>query len=296
MKATKKIVGAACALVAAVALSAGSTFAWFTTNSHVSATGMQITVDTASQYLVIKGSAQAQDAQGQAVDLTNPDNYTKDNLQAQMATTLQKLKPSAHDNFAAVADVTAAAKWYTAIGQSASNGAAQTNSKAALNSTTGYVYSDTLYFTMLKVNANQSTVTGNNLCVTSVTAANLEGESGTMNHAISVIFVCGNNIVEYKWDENATTTTGSNTTVTPKYVPYVWDATTSAFKPDATASTKLADTVTSTEVTQVQVYVYYDGNNTEVKTDNIASLVGAKLTFGFDLVEETQEETETPTA
>ncbi len=36
MKATKKIVGAACALVAAVALSAGSTFAWFTANSQVS--------------------------------------------------------------------------------------------------------------------------------------------------------------------------------------------------------------------------------------------------------------------
>ena len=36
MKATKKIVGAACALVAAVALSAGSTFAWFTSNANVS--------------------------------------------------------------------------------------------------------------------------------------------------------------------------------------------------------------------------------------------------------------------
>ncbi len=36
MKATKKIVGAACALIAAVALSAGSTFAWFTANSQVS--------------------------------------------------------------------------------------------------------------------------------------------------------------------------------------------------------------------------------------------------------------------
>ncbi len=35
MKATKKIVGAACALVAAVALSAGSTFAWFTSNAEV---------------------------------------------------------------------------------------------------------------------------------------------------------------------------------------------------------------------------------------------------------------------
>ena len=43
MKATKKIVGAACALVAAVALSAGSTFAWFSTNGKVTATGMKVT-------------------------------------------------------------------------------------------------------------------------------------------------------------------------------------------------------------------------------------------------------------
>lgn len=42
MKATKKIVGAACALVAAVALSAGSTFAWFATNSHVEVSAMKV--------------------------------------------------------------------------------------------------------------------------------------------------------------------------------------------------------------------------------------------------------------
>lgn len=42
MKATKKIVGAACALVAAVALSAGSTFAWFSSSGKVSAEGMKV--------------------------------------------------------------------------------------------------------------------------------------------------------------------------------------------------------------------------------------------------------------
>ncbi len=45
MKATKKIVGATAALVAAVALSAGSTFAWFANNSTVSVTGMAVHID-----------------------------------------------------------------------------------------------------------------------------------------------------------------------------------------------------------------------------------------------------------
>lgn len=46
MKATKKIVGASCALVAALALSAGSTFAWFTSNSNVSVSQIQANVVT----------------------------------------------------------------------------------------------------------------------------------------------------------------------------------------------------------------------------------------------------------
>lgn len=56
MKATKKIVGAACALVAAVALSAGSTFAWFSQSGTVSATGMNVKATT-SKNLVISNSS-----------------------------------------------------------------------------------------------------------------------------------------------------------------------------------------------------------------------------------------------
>lgn len=52
MKATKKIVGAASALVVAVALSAGSTFAWFSSSGSVKAEGMEITAQ-ASGNLVI---------------------------------------------------------------------------------------------------------------------------------------------------------------------------------------------------------------------------------------------------
>ncbi|MGN0804853.1 MAG: hypothetical protein ACI4MS_05680 [Candidatus Coproplasma sp.] len=52
MKATKKIVGAACALVAAVALSAGSTFAWFTTSAEVTATGMHVQAVVPSSLMI----------------------------------------------------------------------------------------------------------------------------------------------------------------------------------------------------------------------------------------------------
>lgn len=52
MKATKKIVGAACALVAAVALAAGSTFAWFTSNNDVTAKGMQVKAASADSLMI----------------------------------------------------------------------------------------------------------------------------------------------------------------------------------------------------------------------------------------------------
>lgn len=52
MKATKKIVGAACALVAAVALSAGSTFAWFSQSGTVTATGMKVQATTSKDILI----------------------------------------------------------------------------------------------------------------------------------------------------------------------------------------------------------------------------------------------------
>lgn len=61
MKATKKIVGAACALVAAVALSAGSTFAWFSQSGKVTATGMFVKAKTT-----------------EALVIANEDDYTAD--------------------------------------------------------------------------------------------------------------------------------------------------------------------------------------------------------------------------
>ncbi len=55
MKATKKIVGAACALVAAVALSAGSTFAWFSASGKVTATGMKVQAAVPTNLYIAQG-------------------------------------------------------------------------------------------------------------------------------------------------------------------------------------------------------------------------------------------------
>lgn len=76
MKATKKIVGAACALVAAVALSAGSTFAWFAANTSVKATGMSVSAKSNATYLLISGTS-ACTTQEQKASLTTEVTGTK---------------------------------------------------------------------------------------------------------------------------------------------------------------------------------------------------------------------------
>lgn len=86
MKATKKIVGATAALVAAIALSAGSTFAWFASNTEVSATGMNIGVTEASDMNLLIRAMQSGGTYG-AYGTTATFNHGN-----------KKLTPSTHDN------------------------------------------------------------------------------------------------------------------------------------------------------------------------------------------------------
>lgn len=78
MKATKKIVGAACALVAAVALSAGSTFAWFASNSSVSATNMKVQAQVPTNIYIEYGyKATATEVEKTTLDFTSEEADTE---------------------------------------------------------------------------------------------------------------------------------------------------------------------------------------------------------------------------
>ncbi len=269
MKATKKIVGAACALVAAVALSAGSTFAWFTTNSHVTAEGMQISVDTASEFLVVKAKGEE--------NYSEATKYTVEDTTGNFNTDTHKLKPSAHDAFSAVADITDATKWYYEIAaandSATGNGTKNYLGTAAADDISAYVYHDQLNFTMLQSNTNQSTVEGKGLCVTKI---EVPAVAGFDNNAITVILACGTNIIEYKYNGSAYAFT-ANATQTDSTKPL------------------LAETVKSGALTTVDIYVYYDGANAKVYTDNAAKLTGATLKFEFDLIPANVPAPATPT-
>lgn len=99
MKASKKIVGATCALVAAVALSAGSTFAWFASNDTVTATGMSVTAVTNSNLYIKEGII------GDASEITG--------IVANMSGVAHSLKPADLDNTAGTVTVRVPATYTT---------------------------------------------------------------------------------------------------------------------------------------------------------------------------------------
>lgn len=272
MKATKKIVGAACALVAAVALSAGSTFAWFSTNDTVNADGMKIEVDTSNSYLVI-GS--------QLTDITPA---TAEGFEYKthidLASTTKKLLPSAYEPVKTGEDDTThtttlaasgagsivdSGSWYTGKGESPTVGTLKGN-KTPLNSE-GYTFSDYVLVDdiFVSVAVGSDKVEHVYMTVTPATGFswNTTNSEATNNSAISLVVLyqtvgIGGSLSTWKMEElnaqNNHAFTGGSLDL-------------------------LA--VESTQYIQVKVMVYFDGNNTDVKSSNAKNLTGITLNMAF---------------
>lgn len=254
MKATKKIVGAACALVAAVALSAGTTFAWFATNNSVSASGLQLTVNTASSYLLIGNSTQKNSAANNRAFRTSIETTTT------FVAAETELNPVSHGETSLTKDNAttygASGIWYTDIGTSASDGTGQGTSETKKNiaNATGYFLTDTLYVTV-KPDSGDSEA----LKVSGVTVAKpVDDENANASvKPVCVFIICGDNVVEY-------THTGSSWTAVG----------------NTTLATKVEDD--DEKILTVSVYVYYNGAHADVTTNNATNLVGA--TVGINLI------------
>lgn len=254
MKATKKIVGAACALVAAVALSAGSTFAWFTSNGEVTATGMQVNVKTDNSYMIIADTVEGLQDGNKTLDLSG------------LGT--KPLSPSAYeaDSTLTVGDeklITKEAQWYTGQGTSATDGTLETTSKTALTAGNfdDYVIVSHIYVSVL----GATPVEKINMTFKS-SGFNSTNSAATNNDAISVLILYRTMVNE----EGATETNWTKAEIKSA---------------DHTLGTTGIDVNTgdidSTKYVELCVMVYFDGNNEAVTTDNQLNLTGVALSFGF---------------
>lgn len=237
MKKFKKLIPALCMLLVSAVMLGSTTFAWFSMNNTVTATGMTVTANSDELFLVIQykdpaNSTQTFDKAATAITASS--------------TATKALLPVAHGTvsdgngtvsaISAAADMTDHTKWFYAYSETnadatAKNGTAkQVASKAAL---ANYIASDTFF---VGVNDKSGAKQFANLKVTSVT---IPADKGLV-----LVLVCGSNVLTY---------TATSTSI---------------------ATSNVLTGETGMESTTVTAYYYIDGTNTNVKSNNAATITG----------------------
>lgn len=270
MKATKKIVGAACALVAAVALSAGTTFAWFVSNASVTATGLKVDVATSNSYLVISdGYSSLRTSNLKTISLAPSGDATK-------------LKPSAHKEVVSDSpssdqitanDLTTVTSWYEGKGTSPADGTLS-GDKVTLSSFDGYVVQDDIFVSVATGSDAVDHVKLKMTLIDPETGGSASWDTTLGNSAISVVILYQNiqndgiasnwSYVEAKGGKEGGVEVGNNHSISSE--------------PDGMLD---LGRVTQEDYFQIRVMVYFNGNNDDVKGINAAKLEGVTLNFEF---------------
>ena len=243
MKKLKKLIPAFCMLLVSVAMLGTSTFAWFSMNKAVSATGMQITAKSESVYLLImEGEKTAEEVQrnNSASVEVHPGNTA--------------MLPAAHE---AIANTDAAeakagdtySNWYYQTAKIPTDPAAETSTKTKLTtaSFSQYVLEYTYTITLAKGSLEQGKLTA----TANITKKNSETGPEKTIEPVKVLVTTKASAAEF--------TTGNMTTAQELYAGKIDDRT----------------------AIVVKVYIYLDGANENVYTTNIANLDGAKIELTF---------------
>lgn len=255
MKKFKKVVPALCALLVSAVMLGSSTYAWFSMNTKVTATGMTVNAKSDSKFLqIVAGTAGFADDEAQisaeavnktkdlrptsAVKAIGTDNLTLTELaQADKATDIKWVEAFSNDpasstkngeykEVTTAAQATDASNLYTLI----NDFKVRLNPKAGANS------------------AEDLSVTGVTITSTATVAKN------DLLASVRVLFVCGDKWAI--WSNGAKVSASSDTSV-------------------------LAATVNSTTPTEIKVYIYFDGEDTATTTNNATKLStdGYKVEF-----------------
>lgn len=241
-------------LISAILVST-STYAWFSMNTQVTATGMQISAKNESGSLIIGATTYSgttataptmegvQTASLTSVNLANAQyNYTADFA----------VKPSAHADKSTIADLDSVANWSYKVADTPSS-YASTKTATALTSFAGYVIYYDLYLTV----ATGSPAMANLKCNATIQAS---GATDEVRNGVRVLVASDTNAEEFF---NAHTESGT------------------AVDAHTQGSTVLASSITSSTLTHVRVYIYLDGEDASVFTNNFTNLKAATISLSF---------------
>lgn len=266
MKKFKKLIPALCMLLVSAVLMGTSTFAWFSMNKTATVSGMKVSAKSESIYLLIsKDKTTVEEIQNEnsaAVDLAMPDyEQLKPSALVSVAT-----KDGVKNESLTVDKLGEAGSWYTAFAQDATGSAVDQKTEEKLDTVLAvggnkytfehFVIKKDFHFTLAKGSNNAKDLKVENVKFTPAAT-----EANNTIDAVRVLFVCGDNAFIVKADGSVTDIKGQ-----------------------AVTSKVLAAQVTASSVVDVQMYVFYDGNDNSVYTNNVLNLVGAtvEVTFNVD--------------
>jgi hypothetical protein len=264
-----KLLSAVGMLTVSAAMLVSSTFAWFSMNKTVTAQTMKMTVKSDSTYLLISGTNSTASA-------IQAENDGKGNTTVTWASTQNSLIPSDPATSAiasaslttsgknidgdaittagvAVTDKATAAvetNWYTANALSVDAATIDSTTIRQLTAAkfSDYVIKETVYLTVAKgANAASS------LTVKPTFAKEGDGKNEDLTAARILVATSNGGFITLDSSSSGT----------------------------ATAITGATGNITDSTVVTVDIYFYYDGDNTNVYTNNIADLTGTNMSLEF---------------
>lgn len=261
-KALKKQMGAAIAMVLVAAIALGSaTFAWFVSNNTVKATTSKISAQSNAPFLKIDKTAISESS-------TTSISYAEDAdvklYPAQVVKNTTDDKPLFKSAYASAANAT------TEL----------TNSRYDVGDAAAAAAGDFAIKKSFKIGtADAKAGSFKNLKVSGVELTS-KGTDG-LEDALSILVVCGNNWAVYKKSADGTVLTEYKDKVSAAGV---------------NTDGVLADAIAANSSVDVDVYVFYDGSETNVYTDNLNKLtaIGATVTFTATPVNTQNQEVNAP--
>lgn len=261
----KKLIPAICMTLIAAVMLASSTFAWFSMNTQVTATGMQVVAKSDNTYLLISSTnstaetIQSENMTTTALTVSDADAKVYPCAPATSSTEVAYLTTSGKTVSGALittagvevtnmATAEAVTNWYTANAASSSASTINAGTARQLTDFTGYVIQKTVYLTVAK-GANAA----NNLKVTPTIELKSGNSEKTVDAVRVLITTSDDGFKILKKASGAVGIEGSNT--------------------DLTDSTVLT----------VKIYIYIDGNDSTVFTNNAVKLDMATISLLFSV-------------
>ena len=279
MKKSKIIIPALGLIALGTAASITGTVAWFSMNNSVTATGMQVNVKSDSIYLLI-GSGDA-DTVGE-IQLANTTTTV-----LTVAAGDSSLFPSAHEAIANTSDATATTVdqgyYLTATPATQITAAAygELDAEAKANYTAYGTSTNWYYRTADAPTASASTKVKHYL-------ASLD-TNYIIHKTCYVTLASGSNpaanlkVTHSDWAATNVKSGAEETYAAAKCLITTSSASVELDSGHTSSDTVLATSVTNAAVVQVDIFIYYDGNDESVYTNNIANLEGATIDLTFSV-------------